>query len=339
MIIDAHAHAWPYLGGASGYPTVAQHLKFLQRTAAFSTHLKAKGPRPTPDEDVNFRIGRFGRLEWTKNGEDCYVQMQAPVIMNMEWPPEAMLAHMDWAGVDKGVLYQNHIYGMLNDYLSDCVKKWPDRFAATAQVEEGLAHTEPVLQYVKKCMTDFKLRGLYFQPQLVDSVADERFYSLWQLLVDLKSPLVWEIGTFPKLNDYLTAVKKLESVHNKFPDLVGIFTHMTQHIRAKNDPEALDPQKIASFLKLPNVYLELGYFLPYDPMGEEYPYKSGIDFVQSLSKVIGPEKMTWGADMPATMRSCTYIQSIDVIRRHCNFFSEADKELILGRNVYGIFFQ
>jgi predicted TIM-barrel fold metal-dependent hydrolase len=339
MIVDSHAHAWPYLGGASGYASTKEHLKQLQRSAANAgPHLRRVGPKPLENEEVNFRVGKYGRFEWTKNGEECYLQIQAPVIRDMEWPPELMLAHMDWIGVDKGVLYQNHIYGRLNEYLSECVKKWPDRFAATAQVEEELAYTEKALDEVKHCLTQMKLRGLYFQPKLAVGVDDPKYDPLWQLLVDLRSPVVWEIGVYPTLKEYLTAVGKLEAIHRRFPDLVGVFTHMTQHIRAPSDPEALDPKRIASFLELPNVYLELGYFLPYDTMGEEYPYPIGQQFVKSISKVIGAEKMTWGADMPATMRSSTYRQNLDVIRRHCDFFSEADKELILGKNAQKIFF-
>jgi L-galactono-1,5-lactonase len=340
MIVDAHSHAWPFLGGASGYSSPAEHLKHLQMSASRAgPHLKRVGPKPLADENVNFRVGKYGRMEWTKDGQECYLQQQAPVIRDMEWPPEMMLAHMDWAGVDKGVLFQNHIYGRLNQYLSDCVKKWPERFAATAQVEEETAYKEPALQEIKRCMGPMKMRGLYFQPQLADAVESSKYDVLWQLLTDLKSPVVWEIGLFPTLKDYLAAVSKLESIHKRFPELVGVFTHMTQHIRAPTDPERLDPNKIASFLNLPNVYLELGYFLPYAAMDQEYPYEMGLKFVESLSKVVGADKMTWGADMPATMRSCTYPQSIDVIRRHCNFFSEAEKELVLGKNAYNVFFK
>jgi predicted TIM-barrel fold metal-dependent hydrolase len=340
MIIDAHAHAWPYLGGASGYASAKDHLKYLQKSAANAgPHLRMVGPRPLEDEDVDFRVGKYGRTEWTKNGQECYLQMQAPVIKDMEWPPESMLAHMDWIGVDKGVLFQNHIYGKLNEYLSECVRKWPNRFAATAQVDEKLAYTEPILKEVKHCLTQLKLKGLYFQPQLTSGVDDPKYDPLWRLLVDLKSPVVWEIGVFKTLKEYLTAVGRLEAVHRRFPDLVGVFTHMTQHIKASSDPEALDPQRIASFLRLPNLYLELGYFLPYDTMGEEYPYPMGLRFVKSIAGVIGAGKMTWGADMPATMRSCTYRQSVDVIRRHCDFFSEEERALILGKNAEKVFFR
>jgi hypothetical protein len=31
MIIDAHAYCFPPLGEANGFPTVAEHLQYLQR--------------------------------------------------------------------------------------------------------------------------------------------------------------------------------------------------------------------------------------------------------------------------------------------------------------------
>ena len=31
MIIDSHAHVFPYLGGASGYDSIKTHMRYLQR--------------------------------------------------------------------------------------------------------------------------------------------------------------------------------------------------------------------------------------------------------------------------------------------------------------------
>src|SRR5215213_11232544 len=36
MIVDGHAHAFPYLGGASGLPSAEDHVRLLQRH--FTTH-------------------------------------------------------------------------------------------------------------------------------------------------------------------------------------------------------------------------------------------------------------------------------------------------------------
>src|SRR5438067_1697111 len=96
MLIDAHAHTFPFLGGANGYPSADFHLKKLQR----SVFRPINPPRRARDgsmverqtlwngrehgpgglTEVNFRAGRFGRLEWTVDGEDVYAQLFAPSL-------------------------------------------------------------------------------------------------------------------------------------------------------------------------------------------------------------------------------------------------------------------
>ena len=43
---------------------------------------------------------------------------------------------MDHAGVDRAVIQHDRLYGRLDDYLSDCVSRYPDRLVVLAQVDE-----------------------------------------------------------------------------------------------------------------------------------------------------------------------------------------------------------
>ena len=49
---------------------------------------------------MNFRVGRFGRFEWTSDGEDLYLQFFPPSLQAMASPAEFMLQQMARAGVD-----------------------------------------------------------------------------------------------------------------------------------------------------------------------------------------------------------------------------------------------
>jgi predicted TIM-barrel fold metal-dependent hydrolase len=47
----------------------------------------------------------------------------------------------------------------------------------------------------------------------------------------------------------------------------------------------------------------------------------------------------WGSDMPNVERFCTYRQSLDYVRRYCDFLTSRDMDLILGANaarLYGL---
>lgn len=80
MIIDAHAHAFPFLGNKGVFDSEAEHTRYLQRHMAthpqggrrFRDNGFADGPTlwdgKTPGfavlVDVNFRPGLYGRFEW-----------------------------------------------------------------------------------------------------------------------------------------------------------------------------------------------------------------------------------------------------------------------------------
>lgn len=90
-VVDCHAHIFPPLWQACGLPDAETHLLFQQR--AMHTHLNQPVRRlrdhaivearhlwdvTDPSEagratDVDFRVGRMGRFEWTVDDEDYYV--------------------------------------------------------------------------------------------------------------------------------------------------------------------------------------------------------------------------------------------------------------------------
>ena len=131
MIIDCHAHVFAHWIGACGHPTRDIHNRYLQRmitrTAAstFRTRDWARADTRTlyrADDagwsgltDVDFRVGRFGQLEFTHQGEDHVIQYMPVGMQEMVAPPELMLAQMMYAGVDSCVLQAGGSYGAMTE--------------------------------------------------------------------------------------------------------------------------------------------------------------------------------------------------------------------------------
>jgi predicted TIM-barrel fold metal-dependent hydrolase len=332
MIIDIHTHAFPSLSEASGYDSPEEHLKYIQKLVSTCTHMIYEGPLPEPDENVQLKVGKYGKIEWIKDGKKCFLRYLPPTVVDMAWPPEHMLAHMDWVGVDKAVLYQNHFYGRLNDYLADCVKKWPNRFSAVAQIDESRASEEPQLKELKRCIMTLGLKGLFFEVSQCPNIDKEELLPFWDELMHLKVPLILELGRTPTAEQYLARISKTIKVLKKFPDLKVIISTMGSNIRDPKDPEYVDiPKKILNLIKLSNVWYEIGYLLAFDKF-DEYPYPLAQKITKEAYKAVGADKLVWGSDMPMLMRTCTYRQAIDFVRKHCNFLSEAEKDLVLGKN-------
>ena len=57
---------------------------------------------------------------------------------------EALIAYMDWCGIEKALLMPNPFYGYHNYYFKESVKKYPDRLRGVALVDimEGKAAAE-----------------------------------------------------------------------------------------------------------------------------------------------------------------------------------------------------
>ncbi|MBV9358646.1 MAG: hypothetical protein JO023_24320, partial [Chloroflexi bacterium] len=84
-VVDSHVHIFPALDGSSGFASQAEHRRFLQLYLA--THgepvRRLRDHQPVSEQtlytapltslerlrEVDFRVGRFGRLEWTADGE------------------------------------------------------------------------------------------------------------------------------------------------------------------------------------------------------------------------------------------------------------------------------
>jgi predicted TIM-barrel fold metal-dependent hydrolase len=345
MIIDVHAHAFPSLAGACGYSSVAEHMKIMQ------THLAVRGPVVdrkgqdfTADEDVNFRVGRFGRLEWTKDGQDGFTQWMPASLQDMDAPPELMMGQMDYIGVDHAILYRGHVYGELNDYLADCARRYPKRFTAIAQIHEAEGDKKAQLDELRRCVRDLGLRGLYYEIEhfkIVGSdltVDDPRFNPLWEEVSRLGIPLVWDISRQIDPAIHLKHLTRTRRVIERFPKMVNILTHFGSYIRDKQTKKIHNWEDIMSCAALPNVFLELVQVqYPSTRTGDEYPFPMGQALIKQAYERLGAGKLVWGADMPALERACTYRQSLDYIRTHCEFMSGADKDKVLGGNAAQIF--
>ena len=81
-----------------------------------------------------------------REGVDYYVHLYAPSLQEMAAPPKFMLAQMDYAGVDVAVLQNVFLYGQLNNYLSEAIRRYPKRSVGQAQVNEGQLDQESQIE-------------------------------------------------------------------------------------------------------------------------------------------------------------------------------------------------
>lgn len=359
MIIDSHVHTFPYMGGASGYASPEEHLRRIQRTMYGSinrpvrkrdgamvveqTLWNGKDPGPEGQREVSFRVGKFGRMEWTVDGEDLWVQYFAPSLENNTSSPDYIVAEMDYAGVDVGVLQNAGVYGFLNDYFAECVRRYPDRFIGLAQVREPRAHTDEQMSELQRAAEVLGLKGLFYHrvgfwdDGYKDNVDDHKYDEFWELVRRLGLILFWDPAgvPFPSAETYTEEMERMYRVLERHPGIPNVLVQALPLGYFARDGRYELPPVVDELAKLPDFGFELAYPISYGGM-YEYPYREIWPLIEQLYDRYGPERLIWGSDMPNVLRFCTYRQSYAYLQQ-CPFLNKQDLDLILGGNLARMF--
>jgi predicted TIM-barrel fold metal-dependent hydrolase len=362
MIIDCHAHVFAHWTGLSGHPTGEIHKRYLQKVvtrtvaSAFRTRdgarVETKALYRADDAgwsglaDVDFRVGRFGRLEFTHAGETCAIQYMPVGMQELVAPPELMLAQMMNAGVDHCLLQAGGGYGAMTAMNASAQQQYPQRMTGLMHVDEAMAGQPAQLAEIDHAFRVQNLRGLYFNvdslsrhgfPWPLDAPAMEAF---WDKLARLGVVLCLELGSGPSYDKagYMSHIEALGRVLGRYPALrVHLAMSPPVAFFAKNGRYEFPEQVLRVYRHGPLV-LEVVFPITYGGIWD-YPYPEAQTLIADLRDQLGADRLVWGSDMPNVERFCTYKQSLDYVRRYCRFLAAREKDLILGETCarfYGI---
>ena len=292
---------------------------------------------------VDFRIGELGQVEFTHEGEEYYFQWLLPALRDLSFPPEYLVAHMDHAGVDRAVIQHDRLYGRLDDYLSDCVSRYPDRLVVLAQVDEWTGGRPEQGERVRRQIEDLGFSGLYFSTggffhhDFQTGVNDAGLEPLWELIGRLGVPVHWYAGNMrrPRLESYLSEIVDFTRWARAHPHIRSVLTHGVNNISL--DREALDrfdvPREIITLIQQPNWSLEL--MLHVMNLDAEFPpYNPELcNVVRTLVQEVGAAKLMWGSDIPSIQRFVTYGQSMLLFQTRCDFLTADQRAAIMGGNL------
>lgn len=354
-IVDCHAHIFPPAAEAAGFPDVATHL--LQQQRAMHMHgnqpYRHEGddmivtermlwdpndPSPAGAADVDFRVGGYGRYEWTKDNENYYVQFLPPWMDDMSMAIEQFVKMMDYAEIDVAILQNDHIYGNLGEMFSQAIQAHPERFIGTAQIDEGFAYTDGELAKLEDQINRLKMSGVYFtttgmftsgyQPMHSDMAYDP----FWSAVEQSGLPVLWVQSTNSPVGNYEDEMSHLLSIMDRFPAINHTLVHgvPTSIYADENDILTL-PDSVRTVLLDPRVRAEILYPISWGRT-EEYPYSRAHLHIQQLVESFGAQKFMWGSDVPNVERYCTYAESLNYFVRHSAYLSDADRQAILHDN-------
>jgi predicted TIM-barrel fold metal-dependent hydrolase len=360
-IIDCHGHIFPPLAEACGFPDAATHLLHQQR--AMHVHgnqpyrrlrdhaIVAERPLWNPDDpseagrarDTNFRVGRFGRLEWDSKGESYYVQFLPPYMHDLHAPPESMVVEMDYAGVKTVVLQNDHIYGNLAEYFADASKRFPGRFIGLAQVEEAFGYRDDQLATLADQVTRLGMRGFYFTMTAFfrngyRTLPDEAVFDpLWKLVAKHDLPIFWVHSAKSPAGTYVEEMRRLMRICDRHPGLRHVLVHGVPTSLWGDDKDRIAwPAEITELLDRYPVWSEVLYPIAWGGK-MEYPYPRALLHIRQVYERFGAKRLVWGSDMPNVGRYCTYQQALRYVWNGGDFISAADRRLVFRENALALF--
>lgn len=337
MIVDAHAHIFPQLSGACGYPTADEHRRFLQLYIA--THgepvYRLRDNAIVPEassalcmgrldsfeclsDDAEFRIGRCGRFEWQYEGETHYRSFLPPSLQDMVAPVDFLLQSMARAGIEVAVLQNAGLYGRLNAEFAEAMRAHPGTLIGLADVRPAECDQPQEAERLRSAVQDLGLRGIYYANRgLIASgyrrgFDDPTFDPYWETVRSLGIPIFWEIlGTpIPTVETYLRELDRLDSWLARYPDIPCVLTHGF----SPDMFEGTIPDPVIRLLSRENLMTELLYPIHWGRL-HDYPWPELRPAIERQLSLADPSRLVWGSDMPNVERNCTYRQSLEYLPR------------------------
>lgn len=349
MVVDCHVHVFPPMGGPSGFRSTADHMRFVQwlmfhrsegrRLDDNSVVTGADWHEDDDPDELQFRGGTYGRFLWTARGID-YSRQYLPVSMsNLESTPEMIAAHMDYVGVDKAVIQTGYTYGRLNRFISDAVRTDPDRFWGLAMVDEWRIDQPDQVRELETAIRELGLHGLFFNTGNLgrqgrkETVDDPIFDPFWDRVRQLGIPVFWNITSDLRGNEgYFAGHAAFGRWLKRRPDIPSVYTHGLPLYRFMDSSGSIViSEDVWEPLEAPNVLTEVLMPILQGHLWE-YPFEEGQAIIRQYYERLGPDHLIWGSDLPNVERFCTYKQSLDYLRLHCDFISKADMDKICGGN-------
>ena len=354
MAIDCHVHIFPPMGGPSGFRTTRDHMRFVQwlmfhrsagrRLDDNSIVIGSDWHDGEDPDELDFRGGTYGRFLWTAGGVDYSRQYLPTSLSNLESPPELIIANMDYVGIAKAVIQTGHTYGQLNEIVSDAVQSYPDRFWGLAMVDEWQADQPGQLRVLDKAINEQGLRGLFFNTGNIghqgrkETVDDSAFYPFWDRVHDLGIPVFWNVTSDLRRNEgYLAGHAALGRWLRRYTDVPSIYTHGLPLYRFTDSGGRISiPDDVWKPLESPNVLTEVLIPILQGHVWE-YPFGESQSIIREYYERLGADRLVWGSDLPNVERFCTYRQSLDYFRLHCDFIPNVDMDKICGSNTMRLF--
>lgn len=269
MIIDSHAHVIEHLSGMGARGEV----------------------RPIGDGRVRFL-----------DGEE--MQVIPGEIGGVGFSAEQLLEQMEQAHIDRAVLLHGLLYGLQNDYIYECVAKYPDRFKGSGSFDPCIDQAELVLNRLIyhygyrilkfELSTGAGMMGLH--PDL--KIDGEEFERIYAEAERHGVTIVFDIGSRGMKS---FQVEELVRAAGRHPEVKFTLCHLMAPNGADFEAWRQDMKRLTA---RENIWFDLTA-VPWN-IHETYPYPVSLRYVAEAVKLVGTGRLLWGSDVPTLLNLDSY---------------------------------
>ncbi len=239
---------------------------------------------------------------------------------------EELLAHAHAAGIDRIVQVTPSTMGYDNTYSFEAAERYAD------DVVGVIARIDPVAPGALDALT-----AMMDQPKMLGvrltliTPASERWLSERTLDPFLRG--AQRLGCWVELFAPFR-VDEMHATVKRFGGVRWLIDHMGLRYYAGRDNRDAYRQwpELLALAVEPNVWIKCSYFPEASKDLESYPYPLAQQYLRRLVEAASAERLVWGSNFPPVKRACTYLQTVDFIRRECAFLSPDERAAILGGN-------
>jgi predicted TIM-barrel fold metal-dependent hydrolase len=230
---------------------------------------------------------------------------------------------MDEAGVDRAVIVPPSWPGDRNDYALEAVKRYPTRFRVMGKLPLQDPKSLDLLPKWKEQPGMVGLRVIFNNAQTIPWLTDGTADRFW--------PAAEKAG-LPVMCFAPGRTAMLGPVAERHPQLTLILDHMgvTAAMVKDNKLEEGIGQTVA-LAKYPNVSVKVSASPGLSR--EPYPFRDVAVHVKRVFDAYGPQRSYWGTDLTNSYAKASYRQRISHFTEELSFFSESDKDWVMGRAI------
>lgn len=296
-----------------------------------------------------------GKVRYS-TGEEA--QAVPPAFADTNFTLETGLAYMHQEGIDTAFLMQATYYGIHNDYVGAAIAADPVSFRGAICIDPYSKYWRQIMTH---CVTELDLSAVKFEmsedygltgihPYL--RVNSDDLMPFWDQAVEFGLPFVIDPGWSETLGNRPLDIADLI---RRQPHLKVIVPHLGQPtaeivaenvkvVAEKGELSRADVERDTSWFQWMRVAAESEQITGFDlailhtfAEYEEYPYPAAQEYVRHAAELVGPERLIWASDVPSVLLHATYQQSIDWVRRHCDFLTDDERAGVMAGNAHSVY--